>query len=76
MNNHPNGGTFVITAPATVVVAGTMATCKVTYNSVDTTMTCSVSGQVITVGGSAFTTVLAKGDSLSITVGPITNPVT
>jgi len=76
MNKHEAGGTFKLTAPATVTVAAAMSTCRVTYNSVVTTMTCSVSGQIITVGGSAFTTVLAKGASLTISVGPITNPIT
>ena len=75
MNKHEAGGSFKITAPATVTVAASMSTCTVTYNSVSSTMVCSVSGQVITVG-TGFTTVLAKGASIAIAVGPITNPAT
>jgi len=75
MNKHEAGGSFVITAPATVAVAASMSTCTVTYNSVSNTMVCSVSGQVITVS-TGFTTVLAKGAVVYIAVGPITNPIT
>ena len=75
MNKHENGGSFVITAPSTVTVDATMSTCTVTYNSVSNTMVCSVAGRVITVG-TGFTTPLAKGATIYIAVGPITNPTT
>ena len=66
MNAHSAGGTFKVTAPSTVTLPASTSTCNVVYNSATYPMTCSISGQVITVGGSAFTVPVAKGDTIQI----------
>ena len=75
MNKHEAGASFVITAPTIVAVAATMSTCTVTYNSIPYTMVCTVSGQAITVS-TGYTIATAKGVSIAIAVGPLTNPIT
>lgn len=78
MNPMVSGGAFLITYPSVVTPASSLTTCTVTYNSVVTTMTlCSVNtaASTITVAG-GFTTAVAKGGSISIAIGPITNPQT
>jgi len=75
MNKHEAGASFVITAPSIVTVAATMTTCNVIYNSITYTTVCSVTGQVITVS-TGYTIATAKGVSIAIAVGPLTNPIT
>jgi len=73
-----NGGAFLITYPSVVTPASSLTTCTVTYGGVVTTMTlCSVNtaASTITVAG-GFTTAVTKGSSISIAIGPITNPET
>jgi hypothetical protein len=77
MNAHTAGGSFTITAPSTVTLPSSLSTCNVVYSGTTYTMdACSISGSVIYVKGSTFTPAIAKGDSISIVLSLITNPIT
>ena len=76
MNPMSNGGVFEITYPDQVTIeSSTLSTCTVTYNSVDYPMSCTDdSGSRTVTVDDGFQENVAKGDSITITIGPLTNP--
>jgi hypothetical protein len=76
MNPMANGGAFKVTYPPEVEYSGTLSTCSVVHSGTTYTMSsCSVdtATSTITVAG-GFTPSVAKGDSITINLGLITNP--
>ncbi|CDW77580.1 UNKNOWN [Stylonychia lemnae] len=78
MNAMAAGGAFKVTYPSTVSSDGSITTCNVIYSSVTYSMSgCTVdtTNKIISIP-TGFTQAVAKGDSIKVQFGPITNPST
>lgn len=75
----PSGAAFKITYPSTIVIGtGTLSKCTVTYKSVVYIMTgCTVdSANRFIYVNTGLTATINAGDTLVITMGSLTNPIT
>ena len=74
----PGSSSFILTYPTIVSAATTLTSCSVTYNNVLYVMQCFVLTGSRTIkmlsGGSGLTVPIPIGGTLTIKIGPITNP--
>ena len=78
MNAMASGGSFKVTYPTSVTPGSSITTCNVIYNSVTYAMsgcTLDTTNSLISIP-TGFTQAVAKGDSIQVAFGPITNPST